>query len=237
MALLDIAQPLREEEIQRVAPPAVLQPFVWGRGGARLTPEQLAAQQSIARSMTQADYSPVGSVWEGLGRFANNVTGALELRSLKNEQSKINEDRSAQIARLLGEGNADLAPGIGSGDPVVSALAGDLLKSRMPKARNPLEFEQLLAASGFTPGTPQYTAEAAKILRARTDPFTNITTPDGQMIFGAQSLVEQALKGGGLASGVAPGINPTSPAPLPTAPVGKLTPIGGETPRASGNFP
>lgn len=228
MALLDIAQPLREEEIQRVAPPAVLQPFVWGRGGARLTPEQLAAQQSIARNMTQADYSPVGSVWEGLGRVANNVTGALELRSLKGEQSKINDDRSAQIERLLGEGNADLAPAFSGGDPVASALAGVVLKSRLPKQGAPHYWETndgSLAVVG-PDGRPQVLYQ---------DPTPKINWIQADNGDGTKSLIPVGpngplgAKGGDPVSGAQAG---QPPATLPPD-----FDFGGPTQPASGGFP
>lgn len=123
---------------QPIAPQA---PFVWGQGGARLTPEELARRQQIASALMQSDFSPVGSVWEGLGRVANNISGALDQRSLDREQEAVSADRNSQIAALLGEGNADLAPGLGSTDPTVNSVAQSLLGQRIKTPAQPYRFE------------------------------------------------------------------------------------------------
>lgn len=211
------------------------EPFVWGKGGARLTPEQIAAQQAIAQQMMQSDYSPVGSVWEGLGRVTDNVTGALKNRKLEKDALSANEGRTAQIAALLGGANADLAPAIGGSDSVVSALAGDLLKARMPKAQAPTDFQQMLMAGGVNPGSPEYAAQNLARAQSLSDPLVTVSLPDGGIFNGPASQLAAVLRGGGQSSGVTPGAVPS--ASPPSVPVGKLTPIGGQMPHASGGFP
>lgn len=234
MAMTQFARPKGQYGIpENIAAPSTFwepqpdEPFVWGQGGSKLTPEQIAAQQAIAQQMMQSDYSPVGSVWEGLGRVTDNVTGALKGRKLEKQAEASNADRMAQIALLLGENNADLAPAISGGDSVVSALAGDILKQRMPKAQNPTDFQQMLHAGGIMPGTPEYAAQNLARAQSLSDPLVTVSLPDGGIFNGPASQLAAVLKGGGQAAAPA----------LPTAPVGKLTPIGGETPRASGTFP
>lgn len=241
MAMTQFARPKGQFGIpENIAAPSPFvgtdEPFVWGQGGSKLTPEQIAAQQAIAQQMMQSDYSPVGSVWEGLGRVADNVTGAIKGRKLEKDATSANEARTAQIAALLGGSNADLAPAIGGGDSVVSALAGDLLKARTPKVQAPTDFQQMLMAGGVQPGTPEYAAQNLARAQSLSDPLVTVSLPDGGIFNGPASQLAAVLRGGGQASGVTPGNTP-SPVSLPTAPVGKLTPIGGQTPRASGGFP
>ena len=56
------------------------QAFVWGQGGAQLTPEQVAQQRAIAAALMKegSSYAPVGSWLEGLGRVANAAAGAFK---------------------------------------------------------------------------------------------------------------------------------------------------------------
>lgn len=215
---------------------ATAAPFVWGQGGARLSPEQLAEQQDAARQQAQGDYSPVGSVWEGLGRVAGNVTGALDSKRLGKEAVAATADRDAQIAALLGP-NADprLAAGLGSADPRVAGVAEALFKASQPKTQNPTDFQQMLQAGGVMPGTPEYAAQNLARAQSLSDPLVTVSLPDGGIFNGPASQLAAVLKGGGQASGVAPGM-PPAPAQLPTSPVGRLTPIGGSGSGQSG-FP
>lgn len=169
-------------------------PFTWGRGGSRISPDDLRARQAMQNA--QPDFSPVASPWQGLGRVAQNLLGAWELRDIDRSQAQQQAtaaaDRSAQIAALLGQGNADLAAGLSSVDPVVSALAGDVFKSRQPKAQTPLEIERLGLLGGLTP--EEIKAGARKAFDAKADPFTNLVV-GGNSVFGPQSLVAQSLGG------------------------------------------
>lgn len=242
MALLDYALPKSPFDVQVISQGTGLgsdipqnQPFVWGQGGSKLTPEQLAAQQAIAQSMMKSDYSPVGSVWEGLGRVADNAIGALDSRRLAKEQGAVNADRTAQIAALLGP-NADpnIAAGLSSGDGAVSGVAEALYKASLPKTQQPTDFQQMLIAGGVAPGTPEYAQQNLARAQSLSDPLVTVSLPDGGIFNGPASQLAAVLKGGGQASGAMPG---SPPAQLPTAPVGKLTPIGGAVSNGGGNFP
>lgn len=172
-------------------------PFVWGQGGAQLTPDQLAQERSVAQALAQSDYSPVGHWTQGLGRVLDNFTGSQDLKRLDREEGQMNADRLAQITSMAGEANADLAPGLSSADPVVQALATQQMQARMPKQTKPLEFQQMLMDAGYLPGTPEYQAEARKLLAARNDQFITANLPGGGFYGGPQSSFMTALTGGG----------------------------------------
>jgi len=75
------------------------------------------------------------------------------------------------------------------------------------------DFAQSLYASGIRPGTPEWTQAMQTRTQNELDPA--VVTPLGMML---RSQITGALQ-------------------PPKAPVGKLTPLGGPTPQASGNFP
>lgn len=56
------------------------EPFVWGTGGAQLTPEEIARRREIADAMLSqgGDYSPVQHWAQGLARLGKAVRGGLE---------------------------------------------------------------------------------------------------------------------------------------------------------------
>jgi hypothetical protein len=100
------------------------EPFVWGQGGQRMTPDAIARQREIAQSLAQSDYSPVGSVWEGLGRVVDNVNGALQNRKLDKAERANMAYSQNQIAQLLTGGGTPSASAP-PGSPQSSAPGGD----------------------------------------------------------------------------------------------------------------
>lgn len=117
-------------------------PFVWGAGGARLTPDEIAQRRKEAAleiaQGTDASPLPAGTrgagVWtQGLARVAKAITGGLDAREADAAAKANTEENRATIAALLGGGGASpsaptditpqaTAPAIG-GDPA-SAIAG-----------------------------------------------------------------------------------------------------------------
>lgn len=65
-----------------------------------------------------------------------------------------------------------------------------------PQPDSPGETEKLLAASGFTPGTPEYQAAARQALDRRNDPFITTSLPGGGFYGGPQSQLLPILQGG-----------------------------------------
>lgn len=90
------------------------EPFVWGKGGRRMTPQDIARDREIAANLMQPDYSPIQNWTQGLARVAGNVTGALQDRAAV-KASEANQDYSQQIMQSL------LNP---SGTPSASAPSG-----------------------------------------------------------------------------------------------------------------
>lgn len=205
--------------------------FLWGQGGAMVSPEQLALERRAALGRTQGDYSPIASPWQGLARVADNVIGALQLRNLDKREAA-QQDAQSKIIQALVPGNEALATGLASPNPVVAALAGDVFKSQLPKQVAPHYWETNNGSLGMigADGRPQIVYE---------DPTPKINWITADNPDGTKSLIPVGpngpMQGGG---------GPASPAlgaGMLTAPVGKLTPIdpsqmGGPSQPAAGGF-
>lgn len=201
------------------------EPFQWGAGGARLTPEQIARQQEIAAALMTPDYSPVASPWQGLARVAGNLTGALQERRANKAQSA-NQAESASVLEALMAGgdkpdpkaltSAALNPYL---DDTARRFAGSQLTALNKPARAPHYWETNNGSLGMVgpDGKPTilYQDPTPKVDWVRAQ------NPDGTI------TLQPVPQGGPMAQ----------PQGVPTAPVGKLTPIdGGQTPPASGSF-
>lgn len=100
-------------------------PFVWGAGGSRLTPEEIAAQRKVADSLLASgmDYSPIKSPWQGAARVAQAVLGGLESGEA-GAASKANAAESGKlIAALLGGGAAPAAATDAASAPIATGAA------------------------------------------------------------------------------------------------------------------
>lgn len=76
------------------------QPFTWGQGGRRMTPEEIARERQIAARQMQSDYSPIASPWQGLARVADQLVGAFRDRDARRASDR-NAAESASVADLL----------------------------------------------------------------------------------------------------------------------------------------
>lgn len=191
-------------------------PFQWGKGGVRLTPEDIARRRAFAARQGVGDYSPVGHWTQGLGRILDGLSVGMENRRL-NKAEGANQAEDAEImAALLPQ-----AGGQAVGDDVVlralmNPYASESVREvakmewgrRNPKPTEPPEAIQL-ARIANDPTRPEWErTAAAEVLKTKTDPFTTIQTRSGTFA-GPRTLVERALQGGG---------DPTSGAPQTTAP-------------------
>jgi spore germination cell wall hydrolase CwlJ-like protein len=80
-------------------------PFVWGAGGAQMTPQDVTAQQKIALAMMQQglDYSPVQSWTQGAARVAQAMLGGYMSKEADDEAKAIRtRDRDALLGVLGG---------------------------------------------------------------------------------------------------------------------------------------
>lgn len=208
-----------------IAPVNPEQPFQWGSGGRRLTPEQIEQQRRVAASLAQPDYSPIASPWQGLARVAGNVTGALQGRAADRAADTNAAESSAVLQALMAGGEPDKGVLAGAAlnpylDETARRFAGSQLSALNKPAAAPHYWETnngSLAVVG-PDGRPQVLYEDPT---PKVDWITT-TNPDG-----TKTLVPMQQGGGRPQTGA-----------TPTAPVGKLTPIdGGQMQPASGGFP
>lgn len=199
-------------------------PFLWGAGGAQITPDQLSARQRMAAQLQEPDYSPVSSAWQGAARAAGNVLGALQTRKLDKQEQQMASTRQRLLDALTKGDQSATAAAIGSGDPTLAQFGMEAYKlaHRPPPAPNDTERDYTFMVN--TLGKPA----ADAWLTNKGDPFVTTNLPGGGFYNGPQSGLVARLGGG----------DPVSPqGAVPTAPVGKLTPIGGgPTQPASGGF-
>lgn len=107
---------------------AISKAFVWGNGGAQLTPEEIAKQREVEDALLQrgVDTSPVGSAWEGLARVANAAAGSFRrgrLLKAEGENKAYDDNAFGQIASLLGGGSIANAAGGSAAIPMSGAAA------------------------------------------------------------------------------------------------------------------
>jgi hypothetical protein len=193
-----------------VAPLPGQQPFLWGRGGKRMSMDDIALRRRLAaQQMAQgSDYSPVGHWTQGLARVASGLAGSVNMgRADKAEAAQ--RDAQQEIIEALMTGPVEGAP-----DPIAAILADpelrqlgmSVLEARQPKAPQPTEFERLLAARGIAQGSEQWNTALDRYISGKSDPQVTVTLPGGGIFVGPQSELANVLQGGGAA--VAPDVLP-----------------------------
>lgn len=201
------------------------QSFVWGRGGSRMTPEDIARERERAAAMMQTDYSPIASPWQGLARVAENITGALRERSA-DKAATANAERSDRIAQLLtnsGGSSSQGLPGAGQSqapggsdtstllrimsDPYVSpqvkAVAQSQYEMQQKTALKQFEFANReppeivrLSQIANDPSQPEYVRSAAQDrITALNDPTMVIPGLPSGTYVGPRSQIGIALGG------------------------------------------
>lgn len=81
-----------------------LEAFVWGAGGARKTPEEIAREREIAAALLGqgVDTSPVGHWTQGAARVVNALGGVMKERRANKAAGQNAEESQSRIAKLLG---------------------------------------------------------------------------------------------------------------------------------------
>lgn len=200
-----------------------LEPFQWGQGGQRMTPDQIEQQRKIAASLMQPDYSPIASPWQGLARVAGNLTGALQAKRLDKAEGANAAESSRVLEALLAGGNKPDPAALTSAalNPYLDETARKFAGSQMAALNKPQAAPHYWETNNGSLGMVGPDGQPTILYQDPTPKVDWITTtnPDG-----TKTLVPMQQGGGAV---------PT----LPTAPVGKLTPLndGGQTP-ASGSF-
>lgn len=105
-----------------------LEAFVWGAGGAQMTPEQIARQREIASALLNqaGDTSPVAHWTQGAARVVNALGGVMKERQANKAEASNAAESQSRIAALLGgmtgSGAAQFPPApSGAGGVPVSA--------------------------------------------------------------------------------------------------------------------
>lgn len=82
---------------------SIIQPFVWGSGGAKLSPEQIARRREAEDVLLSKgiDASPVGHWTQGLARVLNAAGGAYRRSQLDKAEADSAAFSSAEIAGAL----------------------------------------------------------------------------------------------------------------------------------------
>lgn len=214
-------------------------PFQWGKGGVRLTPEEIARRREIAQRMGRSDFSPVGHWTQGLGRVLDGLSAGLENRRLSKAETANRAENDEIMALLMPqEGGAPA-----SDDVVMRALMSEYASEpvrqvakmeydrRQPKAAAPHYWETNDGSLGMVgpDGKP------VVLYKDPTPKITWLTADNGD---GTKTIVPMgpagplSQGGGGQASGATPGAEPPAVLP-PDFDFDK----GGPTPPASGMFP
>jgi hypothetical protein len=99
-------------------------PFVWGSGGAQMTPTEIEAQRKVAQAMMAkgGDYSPVQSWTQGAARVAQAMFGGLMAHDA-NSAAKANQEAESQLLTSIIGGGTPSASSVStaSASPVTSA--------------------------------------------------------------------------------------------------------------------
>jgi hypothetical protein len=208
--------------VQNIAPPDA---FTWAEGGQRLTPDELANRRAIAQSLMKSDYSPVSSVWQGLGRVADNVLGAIDARQL-DKQSDAAASRSNAVAQaLLGKGGGDVAAQA-LVDPYLDENTRGLAKMQWERANPKPANNDTINDYNFIAQTLGPEA-ANNYLRNLGDPMVNMSLGGDRFISGPRSMIPGII-GGGQQGGAQP--------PPATLPPDFDFDAGGPSQPAAGNF-
>jgi len=123
-----------------MALPSPLQAFVWGAGGAALTPEQIARQREIADALLAkaGDTSPVASWTQGAARVADAISGKIKESRLDKAEGANYTANSSILQSLLQGGTSGFpgapssgafpaAPGAGASASGAADYGGDQL--------------------------------------------------------------------------------------------------------------
>lgn len=177
------------------------EPFFFGRGGKRRTPEDIALERRLAAQQMQqgADYSPVASPWQGLARVANGLAGGLRMRSADKMADERAVGQQQSIEALLAPYDA----ASGASDPVAAALADpelrqlgmSVLESRTPKPVQPTEFARLQTERDALPIGDPRRVEFDRYIAGKSDPIITVTLPGGGIFNGPQSELANVLQG------------------------------------------
>jgi hypothetical protein len=198
-------------------------PFVFGQGGQRLTPDMIAQRSRMAQGMIASgmDTSPVGSWTQGAARVAQALVGNIQQGRLDKATARNAADSQAAASSL------------GKGVNIAAILANPYVDEGVKDAAK-LQWQ----ADHKNPVQPHYWETnngSLGMIGSDGKPVIAYQDPDAKMNF-----IPDGMGGGNwvavpsTAAGSAPALTAGGMPPPPTAPVGKITPIGGGAPSRGG---
>lgn len=187
------------------APPA--EPFVWGAGGSRITPEQVAKMRALAEAeMAEAgSFAPVAHWTQGLARSLGAVTGGVRARRADKADAQLAADSDAVTKALLANPTRESVLGaiasgrLSKGGMAVAEILAEGFKPAKPSA--PPEIIELATIANDPSQPPHIRKAAADRVTALNDPLVNMPLPGGRAFVGPRSEVVPTLGGGGPTSG------------------------------------
>ena len=102
-------------------------PFLWGRGGRKLTPDHIEKERQTAALLAKGamDYSPVAHWSQGLNRVAQGLLAGIDYRMADKAEADNAEVNKGLIANLLAGGSSAAPPASASAIPMPVA-AGEV---------------------------------------------------------------------------------------------------------------
>lgn len=103
---------------------ALTQPFIWSRGGAALTPEQVAREREVAEALMAGaiDTSPVGHWLQGAARMANAAVGNIRKGRADAAEKSGKEAFASRFSNIFG-GGSDVSPSLAGSPATSTAMA------------------------------------------------------------------------------------------------------------------
>jgi hypothetical protein len=190
----------------------VSEPFVWGSGGSRMTPEDIAFQRRLAASQQQMDYSPVGHWLQGAARLADTLGGAFRERRADRAAAENAAEGDAVMRALMGGGQGSSTEGVTAAllNPYIPDNVRDFAMKQWeranPKPPQPTDFQRNFQwLQGMNPSF------ADKYLQGQIDPEIVVPTPTGPYVGPRSQLSATIGEGGGQQSGPVGGTPPPAP--------------------------
>ncbi|RYG88116.1 MAG: hypothetical protein EON59_05430 [Alphaproteobacteria bacterium] len=169
------------------------EPFLWGRGGKRLTPEEVAYERQMAERQLAggADYSPVGHWTQGLARVAEGLTGGLRLRDAR-KSNEANAAESRSVLEALLNPPAPVSPGAEVPTPGGNPQAGGINPAILSALSNPYidDSTRKLAMQQYQTATKR--AEPMEINGQLIDPTTRQVLGDYRTAPAAPDIIQLA---------------------------------------------
>lgn len=145
-----------------------LETFVWGAGGTRKTPEEIARDREIADAMTAIDTSPVAHWSQGLARVANAMAGSVRRGRADKAEARNAKESQSRIAALLG--------GLGGGSNPTSQFPPAPVSGQPAAAPMDYASSRVSQAFGDAPGGDIRTGIIATAQSLGIDPLDLATT-------------------------------------------------------------